>query len=234
MKNQFLCIIPARGGSKGIKNKNMIKICDKPLIQFTIDTAKKLSNYCDILISTDSEKIKKICIKNKLNFYGFRPKKLSNDKALTKDVVRYELLRIEKILNKKYFGVILLQPTCPVRDYKKILSGIKILKKKKYNSVLSIADVGGNHPYRMKILKKNFCYNFMKFKTENMMPRQILPKIYIRSGSFYIIERKCFLKNNSLVGNKCYGYIIKGLETTNIDTKKDLEFFKFLIDKKKK
>lgn len=74
----------------------------------------------------------------------------------------------------------------------------------------------------------------MKFKTENMMPRQILPKIYIRSGSFYIIERKCFLKNNSLVGNKCYGYIIKGLETTNIDTKKDLEFFKFLIDKKKK
>ena len=103
MKNQFLCIIPARGGSKGIKNKNIIKICDKPLIQFTIDTAKKLSNYCDILISTDSEKIKKICIKNKLNFYGFRPKKLSNDKALTKDVVRYELLRIEKILNKKYF-----------------------------------------------------------------------------------------------------------------------------------
>ena len=234
MKNNFLCIIPARGGSKGIKNKNIIQINGKPLIQFTIDTAKKISNYCDILISTDSEKIRKICLKNKLNFYGFRAKKLANDKSLTKDVVRYELLKIEKILNKKYFGIVLLQPTCPVRDYKKILSGMKILKKKKYNSVLSISDVEGNHPYRMKVLKNNFCHNFMKFKTENMMPRQKLPKIYIRSGSFYIIERNYFLKKDSLVGNKCYGYKIKGLETTNIDTKKDLEFFKFLIKKKNK
>ena len=194
MKNKFLCIIPARGGSKGIKNKNIININGKPLIQFTIETAKKLKNYCDILVSTDSKKIKNICLKNKLDFYGFRPKKLANDKALTKDVVKYELLKIEKIFNKKYFGIVLLQPTCPVRDYKKILSGIKILKNKKYNSVLSISNVEGNHPYRMKILKNNLCKNFMNFKTENMMPRQKLPKIYIRSGSFYIIERNYFLK----------------------------------------
>ena len=234
MKNKFLCIIPARGGSKGIKNKNIIKINGKPLIQFTIETAKKLKNYCDILVSTDSKKIKNICLKNKLDFYGFRPKKLANDNALTKDVVKYELLKIEKIFNKKYFGIVLLQPTCPVRDYKKILSGIKILKNKKYNSVLSISDVEGNHPYRMKILKNNLCKNLMNFKSENMTPRQKLPKIYIRSGSFYIIERNYFLKNNSLVGNKCYGFKVKGLETTNIDTKKDLEFFKFLTIKKKR
>ena len=152
--------------------------------------------------------------------------------ALTKDVVKFELLKVEKLLNKKYFGIILLQPTCPVRDYKKIIAGIKILNKKKYNSVLSISEVGGNHPYRMKILKNNFCYNFMKFKNENMIPRQKLPKVYIRSGSFYIIQRNYFIKNNSLVGNKCYGYKINGPETTNIDTKKDLEIFKFLKNKK--
>ena len=228
MKKKFLCIIPARSGSKGIKNKNIVNINGKPLIQFTINVAKKLQNYCEIVISTDSKKIKNLCLKNKLNFYGMRPKKLSSDKALTKNVVSYELKKIEKKLNKKFFGIILLQPTCPIRDHRKIIKGMKILLKKKYNSVLSISEVGGNHPYRMKIIKKKFCYNFMKFKTENMIPRQKLPKIYIRSGSFYIVERDYFVKNKTLVGNKCYGYILDGLETTNIDTKRDLEIFKFL------
>lgn len=228
MKKKFLCIIPARSGSKGIKNKNIVDINGKPLIQFTINVAKKLQNYCEIVISTDSKKIKNLCLKNKLNFYGMRPKKLSSDKALTKNVVNYELKKIEKKLNKKFFGIILLQPTCPIRDHRKIIKGMKILLKKKYNSVLSLSEVGGNHPYRMKIIKKKFCYNFMNFKTENMIPRQKLPKIYIRSGSFYMVERDYFVKNKSLVGNKCYGYILDGLETTNIDTKRDLEIFKFL------
>ena len=107
MKNKFLCIIhQVRGGLKGIKNKNIININGKPLIQFTIETAKKLKNYCDILVLLTLKKIKNICLKNKLDFYGFRPKKLANDRALTKDVVRYELLKIEKIFNKKYFGIV--------------------------------------------------------------------------------------------------------------------------------
>lgn len=233
MNKNFLCIIPARSGSKGIKNKNTIKVKNKPLIQFTIDTAKKLQDYCDIIVSTDSKKIKKICLKNKLNFYGFRPKKISGDKALTKDVVYYELKKIEKKLKKKFFGILLLQPTSPIRDHKKIIKGMKILLTKKYNSVLSISDVGGTHPFRMKIIRNNFCYNFMDFKYENMDPRQKLPKIYIRSGSFYIINRNYFYQKKTLVGDKCYGYELKGAETINIDTIEDLEKFKLINNKRK-
>ena len=102
-KNKFrenLCIIPARKGSKGIKNKNIISFCGKPLIQHTFDTAKKIKNEFDILVSTDSDKIRKLALKNKFYFLGSRPKILSGDKVETKDVLKYELKRIEKLKKK--------------------------------------------------------------------------------------------------------------------------------------
>ena len=66
MKKKYLCVIPARACSKGIKDKNFVKIKNKLLIQYSIDTAKKLQKYCDIVISSDSKKIKKICSINKI------------------------------------------------------------------------------------------------------------------------------------------------------------------------
>ena len=82
----------------------------------------------------------------------------------------------------------------------------KIIEKKNFDSVVSITDVNASHPYRMKVIRKGYLKDFMKFKSENMIPRQKLPKIYIRSGSFYIIKRDVFFKKRSLVGNKTYGF----------------------------
>ena len=185
MTKNYLCIIPARSGSKGIKNKNIVKLKKKPLIQYTIDVAKKLKKHCEIVVSTDSLKISKIAKKNKLKFYGLRPKKLSGDYALTKDVVKFELNRVERKLKKKFYAIILLQPTCPIRKENSLKKAIKSLNRNLFDSVVSVSEVGPHHPYRMKIFKNKYLKNFMHFKNENMQPRQKLPKIYIRSGSFY-------------------------------------------------
>ena len=229
MKKKYICIIPARSGSKGIRNKNIVKIKNKPLIQYSIDTAKKLKKYCEIVISTDSHKILKIIKKNKLDFFGLRPKKLSTDNALTKDVVKYELKKIEKIFSHKFYGIILLQPTCPIRDIKKIKKSINYLNDKKFDSVVSVCDVDSHHPLRMKIFKNNYLRNFLNIKKENMIPRQNLPKVYIRSGSFYLIKRDTFLKKDSLVGDKCKGIILKNLEAFNIDKQIDLEYLRMKL-----
>jgi CMP-N,N'-diacetyllegionaminic acid synthase len=202
MTRNYLCIIPARGGSKGIRNKNIVKLKNKPLIQYTIDVAKKIKKHCEIVVSTDSIKISKIIKKNKLNFFGLRPKNLSGDFALTKDVVKFELNRVEKKLNKKFYAIILLQPTCPIRKINTIKKAILSLNQNLFDSVVSVSEVGSYHPYRMKIFKNDYLKNFMHFKNENMLPRQKLPKIYIRSGSFYLIKRDAFLKYDSLVGKK--------------------------------
>jgi len=229
MTKNYLCIIPARSGSKGIKNKNIVKLKKKPLIQYTIDVAKKLKKHCEIVVSTDSLKISKIAKKNKLKFYGLRPKKLSGDYALTKDVVKFELNRVERKLKKKFYAIILLQPTCPIRKENSLKKAIKSLNRNLFDSVVSVSEVGPHHPYRMKIFKNKYLKNFMHFKNENMQPRQKLPKIYIRSGSFYLIKRDAFLKYNSLVGRKCKGIILKGLESVNIDKKEDLDYLKLKI-----
>ena len=76
MKN-ILCLIPARKGSKGIKNKNFLNVNGKMIIQYTIDSAKKIKKYCDIVISSDSRKIIEICKLNNLDFHGLRPKNLA-------------------------------------------------------------------------------------------------------------------------------------------------------------
>ncbi len=231
MTKKYICIIPARAGSKGIKNKNIIKLKNIPLIQHTINTAKKLSKYCDIIVSTNSTKIKKIIEKNKLPFFGLRPEKLASDFVQTRDVVRYELKKIEKKLNKKYFGILLLQPTCPIRDHRKIIKSFKIVEKKNFDSVVAIRNAETIHPYRMKVIRKGYLKNFMKFKMENMVPRQKLPKVFIRSGSFYVIERNVFLKKRSLVGYKTFGFELKGLEAVDIDTSSELQFLRSVLAK---
>lgn len=229
-KKKIFCIIPARGGSKGIANKNIVKIKNKELINYTIQTALKLKKYCDIVVSTDSKKILSKCIKrSQFIFNGFRPKRLSNSSALTKDVVKFELKQTERILKKKYKFILLLQPTCPIRDYRKILKAIKLIKRKNVDTVLSISNVLANHPFRMKKIENGFLKNFMGFKKENMKPRQSLPKVYIRSGSFYLITTKSFIKYKSLVGKKCIGIELFDNETINIDTEDDLKYLKYRL-----
>jgi len=139
LHKEVICIIPARKGSKGVRNKNIKKVKGKPLVQYSIDTAKKISNLVDICVSTDSLNVKKIVKKNRIKFFGLRPKNLSGDFAETKDVVKYELLKYEKQRKSKYKYILVLQPTTPIRDIKKIKKVINLIKKnKKIDSVISI------------------------------------------------------------------------------------------------
>jgi CMP-N-acetylneuraminic acid synthetase len=224
LHKEIICIIPARKGSKGVPNKNIIKISKKPLIQYSIDTAKKILELSKICISTDSKIIKNITIKNKIKFYGYRPAKLCGDYVQTSEVVRYEVLKFEKIFKKKFDFILLLQPTSPIRNPRILKRAIKFLKKNsKFDSVISVTDVLGNHPLRMKIFKNGRLINYSGKKYEDMRPRQKLPKVYIRSGSFYLIRRNSFMKLNSLVGTNCHGVILEGLEAINIDNKSDVE-----------
>jgi len=218
----YLCVIPARKGSKGIKNKNLQIVKRIPLIEHTLIFAKKIEKYCDIVVSSDSKKILKIG--NKYNFISneIRPKNISKDNAETIDVVKYEVKRLEKIKKKIYNYVLLLQPTVPFRNLKNTLLAIRLITSKRYDSIISIKNVEANHPYRMKIIRNGFLKNFCSFKKENMKPRQLLPDVYIRAGSFYLIKRNTLFKNNSLVGKKVYGVEIFGKERINIDNKKDL------------
>ena len=220
-QKEIFCLIPARSKSKRIKDKNIQKIKGFELFIHTIKFAKKFKNM-EICFSTDSKKYKKIASKF-IEVGSLRPKYLSSDYIKTYDVFKYELKKIEKIQKKKFKYLLLLQPTVPFRKKKDLIKAFDYIKEKKVDSVVSLNSVGGFHPFRMKkINKKNYVLNFIVSKTENMEPIQKLPKIYLRSGSIYLIKRNAFLKYKNLLGRKVRPIIVKGKYAINIDDEKDL------------
>ena len=125
--NKVLIFIPARAGSKRIKNKNIRKINGKPLIYWTIKYAKKYAKNEDIVVSSNSKTINQISVNEKVKFIK-RPKKISGDNAEVYFAVVHTLKKIEN--SKKYEYIALLQPTSPLRPKNMIPNGVKILKKK--------------------------------------------------------------------------------------------------------
>lgn len=226
---KVLAIIPAREGSKGVKNKNIKILNDKPLISYSIEEAKKANLIDKLIVSTDSNLIADISKQNGAEVPFIRPKELATDSSLTYDVVRHTVDFFE---NKgDFFDIILLlQPTTPFRKASTIDKAISILKNQDiFTSVVSVVDVEGNHPLRMKKIENNFLVNYIDQENENMNPRKELPKVYIRSGSIYCILTSIFKKERSLVSKSCAPLILNKMETINIDTMLDFKLCELIL-----
>ena len=233
MRKKIIAVIPAKGNSRAIPKKNIVKILGKPLIYYTIKEAKKSKLIDDLVVSTDSKEISKISKKYGAKVPFIRPKYLSTDFMQSLPVVKHALLFMEKLNKCKYDYVVMLQPTCPLRNCIDIDSSLKKLINSKFQSITSIVDVGGNHPYRMKVIKKNRLYNFIDRGFEDMRARQKLKKIYIRNGAIYAATRNTIFKKNSLVGIKNLPYVMAKERSVNIDVINDLFSAEYYLKKQK-
>jgi CMP-N,N'-diacetyllegionaminic acid synthase len=140
---KFLAIIPARGGSKGIPNKNIMAICGKPLIAYTIEAGKKSKYIDEVVVSTDSDDIKEIAQKYGAKVPFLRPDELSNDSAKSIDLVLHAI-DFYKSNNISYDYVILLQPTSPLRTFMHIDEAVEKLIKYDKTSLVSVCEAAEN------------------------------------------------------------------------------------------
>ena len=224
---KILAVIPARSGSKGLKNKNILKLKGKPLIQFTIDQVKK-SRFIDMIsVSTDSKIIKKLTKNQNIWCDKLRPKKISGDKSKLFHAVKFVLdnIRYEPDL------IVELHPTHLFRSTELIDKAIKIfLRKKNLDSLISILEVKNTaHPDYVIKLKNDI----IKYKySPTSFNRHFLRKRYQSSGVILISTLKSFLKNKTMIGKKCYGFVVKNeIEKIDINNATDFEFCKFLMRK---
>jgi CMP-N,N'-diacetyllegionaminic acid synthase len=223
MRKDTLCIIPARSGSKGIKNKNIVHIKKKPLFIHSLDFAKKLNFIKKTIFTTDSKKYLNIAKKYGYNFYNLRPKKLAADKVETSDVIKYEIKNLNKNDLKGVKFILVLQPTSPFRK----VSDFKVAYKKlrnNYDSVLTIKRAK-EHPERMMRKGKNGKIYNLNDKV-NFKPRQNLQELYIRSGSMYFFKINNLKNKNLILGKKIYGIVVIGKYQINIDEVEDLNIAK--------
>jgi CMP-N,N'-diacetyllegionaminic acid synthase len=228
---KILGIIPARGGSKGVLKKNIKILNGRPLIQYSIDAAKKSKLLTDFVISTEDNEIRKIAINLNCPAPFKRPKNLSTDQALSIDVLKHAVKYMEKINQYKYDLVLMLQPTSPLRTYTDIDKSINLLIKNKSDSVISVTGVDGFHPLRMKRIINGFLVNYIDQGFEDMRPRQVLPKVYIRNGAIYLVKRDILFNYNSLVGNSCFAYQMPIERSVNLDCEADFITAEYFLKK---
>ena len=222
MNKQYniLGVIPARGGSKGIKNKNLHNLNGKPLISFTIEAAKKSKLITDFIVSTDSLEIKKVSEEYGAEVPFIRPAHLSNDKALAVPTIQHAVLYAESLKNITYDYIVMLQPTAPLRTHEDIDNSLSKLIEENGDGIISVVDVENYHPIKMKTIKDGMLLDFVNSDLENP-PRQSLPPVYIVNGAIYATKRDVFINKNTFKGNHCIPFIMPQNRSSNIDEPQD-------------
>lgn len=226
-----LGIITARGGSKGIKDKNIVSINNKPLIHYTIEAAQKSQILSDLTLSTDSQKIVDCAQSASLDETRLRPEHLSTDQAKSNDVLYYEINRYQEENNQVVDNIILLQPTSPLRTSMDIDNAYKEYTNSNSKTLISCYNAESVHPHIM--YKKNTDKLLTPFlKSGNkIIRRQDTETLYIRNGAIYIMDARYFLETRKTVCDSPTLYEMPRSRSLNIDAHEDLSLASFYLNK---
>jgi CMP-N,N'-diacetyllegionaminic acid synthase len=228
---RILGLIPARGGSKGVPGKNKKLLAGKPLIIYTIETAKT-SSLTKIIVSTDDFTIAKLASDAGVELPFMRPTSLATDSAKSIDVVKHALLTMEE-KGEHYDAVLLLQPTAPFRTAEDINNSIRLLQSNPTaDSVISVVDVEGHHPARMKYIQDGKLIDPSFAEAYESQNRQELTPMFLRNGAIYLTRRETLLEN-SFKGKVCLAYVMPADRSINIDTEADFEYAQWVLQKKR-
>ena len=230
--NSILCTICMRSGSRGVKNKNIKLINDRPLMYYTIKQAIKSRIFDHIVVSTDSKKILRIAKSYGADGWFLRPKKLSLNSSQKIPVIRHALLQAEKFYNKKFETIIDLDVTSPLRKTEDILKAYKFFIKQKAN-ILITGCKSKKNPYFNMIEIKNNKVQVAKRLKKNIYRRQDAPKTYDYNASIYIWRRKALINFKSFYTSKTVFYEMPESRSIDIDSKLDFKLVEFLLKKRK-
>ena len=234
----FLAIIPARGGSKGLPNKNIADVAGTPLIQYTIEAAQKSKFLNRLLLSTDDKKIAEVRKNLGVEVPFMRPAKLAQDDTPAIDVVLHALDWLKRNDSYQPDAVVLLQPTSPLRTEKHIDEAIQIFFDNNADTVVSVVEVPHNFsPYKLMKLDNGRLVDFWGTPVDfNIYQRQKVPKLYARNGPAILIAKTdVILKKKSFYGSKVLPFIMPKEESIDIDDKSDLHLASLLLtDRSKK
>jgi len=223
MKNKPICIIPARAGSKRIKNKNIKKFLGKPLISYVIKIAKESNLFSRIVVSTDSKKIAKISRHYGAETPFLREKKLSDDYTNTKEVIIDGIKKLKSYSTAYHFC---LYPTAPFIQKKDLINAYKKIKRTGSDQLVATCDYDYS-PLRALVKKNKKYIGFFSAKFAKTRS-QDLTILFHDSATFYIFKTKKILKQKKVLADKAISYKLKKLQSIDIDTHEDFDFASYL------
>lgn len=231
----ILAVIPARGGSKGIPRKNIKSLAGKPLIAYAIEEAQKSIYINRIIVSTDDKEIAEVAKKFGAEVPFMRPAKLAKDKTTDLPVFQHALKYLYENENYKPDIIAHLRPTAPLRTYRHIDMGIKMLIDSNADSLRSVCPAP-KHPCKMWKIMDNTLTAFLPEhicgKEAYNKNRQQLPSVYIQNGSVDISRWNTIMNKNSMTGDFILGLLMKEEDSVNIDTELDFWLAEFILQKR--
>jgi len=230
---RILAITLARGGSKGIPNKNMYDINGKPLLWYTIKEVKKSKYITDYYVSSDSDDILNFALEQGCNTIK-RTAKLSSDTATSADALKHALHEANKSgrvtynLDDPYDIIVEIMATNPLKTVEDIDRVIEKLVHTKADSVVSVVQVFDHHPSRLKYIQDGLLKDFFPEPTESRR-QDLTPEAYIRNGSIYATTVESFRKYKRRLGPETRPYIMPEERTINIDRLMDMKLAETII-----
>ncbi len=217
---KIMSLIPARGGSKGIPDKNIADLAGKPLIAWTIEASLGSKNIQRTIVTTDSEKIAGVSRKYGAEVPFLRPSEISGDHSPVIPSIHHAFKWLAENEDYRPDYMVLLQPTSPLRNSRDIDEAFEILYSKKADSVISVGEASP-HPYLMKeITPDGRLKNFVA--DPESKPRQTFPPVYFLNGAIYIVSVEMILNKNTFYSDKTYAYVMSQQKSVDVDSEIDL------------
>lgn len=230
--SDVLCTICARGGSKGVKNKNVKLLNGKPLIAYTIEQAKASQLFDHIVISTDSDQIANIAKQYGAEVFFKRSPELSSDKAGKLGVIQDALLKSEAHYDKTYQYHVDLDATSPLRRVEDIVASFQQFLKNKNDNLITAMPSRRSPYFNLVELDSQGRVALSKQIENTVVRRQDAPETFDMNASIYIWTREALLNNKTLFTEKTGLYVMPEERSIDIDSDLDFEFVEFLMRKK--
>ena len=225
-----IAIIPARSGSKGLKDKNIKLLCGKPLLAYSIEAARETGMFSKIHVSTDSKEYLDISRAFGADTPFLRSVYTSSDTASSWDVVQ-EVIQKYSEQGQFFDSIMLLQPTSPLRTSEDICNAFNTMVERNAQAVVSVSEME-HSPLWCGTLPQNQCMDGF-ISSAVSVSRQKLEKYYRVNGAIYLVSSLYFSMNRCLNYNSsCFAYVMPSERSIDIDTEFDFELAEFLMKKK--
>lgn len=226
-----LAIIPARSGSKGVKDKNIKLLKGLPLMGYSVKAALESKMYSHVMVSTDSQHYAEVARQCGAEVPFLRSEALAQDKSSSWDAVK-EVVQKYQELGITFDTVTLLQPTSPLRDADDIRNAFHVFEEKKANAVISVCEVD-HSPLWSNILDEDHSMIHFAENIRLNSNRQMLPTYYRLNGAIYLLKITTLSKIENLYADHCYACIMSREKSVDIDSLDDFEYAEYLFRKNK-
>ena len=230
--SNVLCTICARGGSKGVKGKNVRELCGKPLIAHTIEQAIASNLFEHIVISTDSDLIAEAAVKYGAEVFFKRDATMASDTAGKLDVIKDVFLKSEEHYGRKFDYEIDLDATSPLRDVSDITNSFEQFLRDDNDNLITAMPSRRSPYFNLVEIYPDGHVTLAKTLPNAILRRQDAPKTYDMNASIYIWKREVLLNNDTLFLPKTGLYVMDEDRSIDIDCELDFKFVEFIMKEK--